>query len=53
MTKDEEKAFKKLIKSTQQLATDLGYDPIRIKNFAKAKTEIELENMLIDARRAS
>lgn len=50
---EEAKRFKKKIRSIQILATDLGYDPERIKKFVNAKTEIELENMLIDARRAS
>lgn len=53
MTKAEEKEFKRQIRDTQEIATMLGYDPNRIKKFALAKTEIELENMLISARHAS
>lgn len=46
------KSLKRKIRETQSIARDLGYSEKRIQNFVKARSEIELENMLISARKA-
>ena len=45
-----EDEFAKRIEDVQDIAKDLGYDPALIKGFKNAKTESELDRMLIDAR---
>lgn len=46
------KSLKRKIREAQSIARDLGYSEKRIQNFVKARSEIELENMLISARKA-
>ena len=47
------KLLSREIRSTMALASELGYRKEDIEKFANAKSFIQLENMLIDARRNS